>query len=91
MSDPRARAQQVPIATPITTHSADCWRWHHQCGVARIEALAAALGEAVGQFDRSVWVNQREYFAALPVTADQLDRWQRALTDVAGAESGAVT
>ena len=22
-----------------TTHSVDCWKWHHDCAVARIEAV----------------------------------------------------
>ena len=22
---------------PQTTHSAECWRWHHKCAVAKIE------------------------------------------------------
>ena len=29
-----ALAQQ---AEPQTTHSAECWRWHHACAVAKIE------------------------------------------------------
>jgi len=35
-----------------STHSADCWKWHHECAIARIEeveelreALKAALAE----------------------------------------------
>ena len=24
-------------AEPQTTHSAECWRWHHKCAVAKIE------------------------------------------------------
>ena len=24
-------------AEPQTTHSAECWRWHHRCAVAKIE------------------------------------------------------
>ena len=30
----KAETQQ---AEPQTTHSAECWRWHHKCAVAKIE------------------------------------------------------
>lgn len=30
----KAETQQ---AEPQTTHSAECWRWHHACAVAKIE------------------------------------------------------
>lgn len=78
------------------THSAECWRWHHQCAAARIRDLAAALTatrialtEAVAQFDRAVTVDRRRYFDAEPISEDRYDRWQRALDwsrDVAGAD-----
>ena len=31
-----AKAETQP-AEPQTTHSAECWRWHHGCAVAKIE------------------------------------------------------
>ena len=31
-----AKAETQP-AEPQTTHSSECWRWHHACAVAKIE------------------------------------------------------
>ena len=31
----------------MTTHSAECYRWHHACAVAEVERLRAALAEPV--------------------------------------------
>ena len=31
---------------PQTTHSEECWRWHHACAVAKIERLRAEVGDA---------------------------------------------
>lgn len=29
----------------MTTHSADCYQWHHDCAVAEVERLRAALAQ----------------------------------------------
>lgn len=29
----------------MTTHSAECYKWHHACAVAEVERLRAALAE----------------------------------------------
>jgi hypothetical protein len=36
-----------------TTHSAECWRWHHGCAVARAERMEAALTEG-GEYLSSI-------------------------------------
>lgn len=79
-------AGDTTTSTYGTTHSANCWRWHHLCGVARIEALASALREAVDQFNTAVAVRDQAYLAALPVPAERVDRWRQVLQDVAGAD-----
>lgn len=68
------------------THSAGCWRWHRGCGINRIHALAAALREAVDQFDAAVAVGGVPYLATLPVPTETVDRWRQALQTVAGAD-----
>jgi len=79
----------APTSTHGATHSANCWRWHHQCGVARIHDLAAALRQAVDQFDTAVAIKGVDYLATMPVPAQTVDRWRQALQDVAGAEEAA--
>ncbi len=75
------------------THSAGCWQRHHSCAVSRVWDLTAALDAtraAVTAFDRACKDSSGERFSALPVSAEQLDRWHRALEladmDVAGAD-----
>jgi hypothetical protein len=72
-----------------TTHSVNCWRWHHQCGVRRIRDLAAALTGALGAFQRADDTAGGDVFTAT-VPASQLDEWHRLLEladmDVAGAD-----
>lgn len=38
-------AAHVARSTTQATHSEECWRWHHGCAVARIEALPRAGGD----------------------------------------------
>lgn len=45
-------ALRAALAEPQSTHSEECWRWHHKCAIARIEeteelreALKAALAD----------------------------------------------
>lgn len=28
---------RAALAEPQSTHSADCWKWHHECAIAKIE------------------------------------------------------
>ena len=32
----------------MTTHSPECYRWHHDCAVAEVERLRAAIAKAEG-------------------------------------------
>ena len=36
-------ALRAALAEPQTTHSADCYKWHHECAVAEVQRLRAAL------------------------------------------------
>jgi hypothetical protein len=61
------------------------------CGTtAVLIATRAALSEALTRFYMAVTIGGEEYFAALPVRAEQLNRWHRVLElaamDVAGAD-----
>jgi len=30
------------------THSKDCYRWHHECAVVKVDALRARIGDVAG-------------------------------------------
>lgn len=30
-------ALRAALTEPQSTHSADCWKWHHECAIAKIE------------------------------------------------------
>ena len=32
-------ALKAALAEPQTTHSADCYKWHHQCAIAEVQRL----------------------------------------------------
>lgn len=36
---------------PQSTHWHECWRVHHQCAVARLDAYEAAFGEMERKYD----------------------------------------
>lgn len=36
-------ALRAALAAPQTTHSEDCYQWHHGCAVAEVKRLRAAL------------------------------------------------
>lgn len=36
---------EAALAEPQTTHSTDCYKWHHQCAIAEVQRLRAALAE----------------------------------------------
>ena len=44
---PSAQGEKMPKAPEqahhdlLMTHSAECWRWHHECAIAEIERLRA--------------------------------------------------
>ena len=43
------RLKQLEVQS---THSDDCWRWHHECAIAKIERLAQPDQEPVAWLER---------------------------------------
>ena len=39
---------EAALAGPQSTHSADCYKLHHDCAVAEVERLRAAIAKAEG-------------------------------------------
>ena len=37
------------LAEPQSTHSADCYKWHHECAIARIEELKLLCEEMLSE------------------------------------------
>jgi hypothetical protein len=55
---------RAALAEPQSTHSDDCWKWHHKCAIARIEeteelreALKAALAESEKLSEPVAWMH----------------------------------
>jgi len=71
----------------VTAHTPNCWRWHHQCGVARIHDLAAALTGALGAFNQVDTGDDGDVFTAT-VPAAQLNVWHLALDPTGLADLG---
>ena len=53
---PAANALRAALGVPIpendstpSTHSADCWKWHHECAIARIEELKLLCEEMLSE------------------------------------------
>ena len=46
------RLKQLEVQS---THSDDCWRWHHECAIAKIERLAQPKQEPVAWLYRDSW------------------------------------
>ena len=44
---PYMDALRAALAEPQSTHSADCYQWHHECAVAEVERLRAAIAKAI--------------------------------------------
>lgn len=56
-------ALRAALAEPQSTHSEECWRWHHECAIARIEeteelreALKTALAESEKLSEPVAWM-----------------------------------
>ena len=47
-TDLRTTAQPQPTPTQ-STHSADCYKWHHECAIARIEELKLLCEEMLSE------------------------------------------
>ena len=45
-------ALRAALAEPQSTHSADCYQWHHDCAVAEVERLRAAIAKAIQARDK---------------------------------------
>lgn len=79
-----------PTTTYGQAHSVNCWRWHHQCGVNRINQLTAVLAEILGTFDEAAQGGGGEYLRSGWQPVKTVDGWHRALelagTAVAGAD-----
>ena len=43
------QALRAALAEPQSTHSTECYRWHHECAVAEVERLRAAIAKAEGE------------------------------------------
>lgn len=63
--DEAMTALRAALAEPQSTHSADCYKWHHECAIARIEeteelreALKAELERTLTDEDISVLWHQ---------------------------------
>ena len=41
-------ALRAALAEPQSTHSTECYKWHHDCAVAEVERLRAAIAKAEG-------------------------------------------
>ena len=42
-------ALRAALAEPQSTHSTECYKWHHDCAVAEVERLRAAIAKAEGE------------------------------------------
>lgn len=42
-------ALRAALAEPQSTHSEECWRWHHECAIARIEELKLLCEEMLSE------------------------------------------
>ena len=42
-------ALRAALEEPQSTHSADCYQWHHKCAIAEVERLRAAVEQALGR------------------------------------------
>ena len=75
-TDDLITALRAALAEPQTTHSADCYKWHHKCAIARIEelreALKAALAEQAQPVQALRWATQlaeslaRKHYPEMP-------------------------
>lgn len=45
--DEAMTALRAALAEPQTTHSEECYKWHHKCAIARIERKAEPVQEPV--------------------------------------------